>query len=124
MDNRTNARPAFPGPAVPATPQPPAPHEGDAPLIEDPDAPVQVDRAVFLAARLRETLADAANLRNLVAELQKELATMRAGAAQAEIDRLDQDYDVGSGTVLHSRPDGTFWRIPKSVIQQQQQQQG
>jgi hypothetical protein len=87
-----------------------------APVV-DPNAPTQVDASVFLAARLREVTAEAANLRTLVADLQAELARMKASAAQAEIDRLDQVYNVGSGTILQKREDGTYWRIPREAIQ-------
>ena len=79
----------------------------------DPNTPVQVDASVFLAARLREVTAEAANLRMLVADLQSELARMKANEAQIEIDRLDQVYKVGNGTVLQKRDDGTFWRTTR-----------
>jgi hypothetical protein len=46
---------------------------------------------------------------------------MRAQMAQAEINRLDAEYNVGDGTILQAKPDGTFWRLPKSAIQQQPQ---
>ncbi len=82
------------------------------------DVPVQVDASVFLAARLREVTAEAANLRSLVADLQVELARMKALAAQVEIDRLDQTYNVGSGSILQARSDGTYWRLPRSAVQQ------
>lgn len=78
----------------------------------NPPQPIEVDQAVFLAARLRETLAEAANLRHTVAELQAENARLRANAAQTEINQLEADYNVGSGTVLQKRPDGTYWRLP------------
>jgi hypothetical protein len=80
---------------------------------------VQVDASVFLAARLRETMAEAANLRTLVAELQTELARTRAQLDQVEINSLDSTYNVGKGSILQRRPDGTYWRIPKSALQQQ-----
>jgi hypothetical protein len=66
-------------------------------------------------------LAEAANLRALVADLQKVNSDMRAQMAQAEINRLDAEYNVGDGTILQAKPDGTFWRLPKSAIQQQPQ---
>lgn len=74
--------------------------------------PEQVGPEVFLAARLRETLAEAANLRQLVAELQVENARYKAQLAQKEIDSLDKDFGVGQGTVLQKKPDGTVWRLP------------
>ena len=73
-------------------------------------------KEVFLAARLRETLAESANLRDLVADLQKENARLRANEAQAEINGLDSEFNVGQGTVLQKRPDGTYWRIPPEMI--------
>jgi hypothetical protein len=63
-------------------------------------------------------VAEAANLRTLVAELQTELARVRAQLDQNEIDALDSAYNVGKGSVLQKRPDGTYWRIPKSALQQ------
>lgn len=122
-----------------ATP-PSLPQEGQAQPPETPKAPdaaagpavpVQVDQATFMAARLRETLAELANLRDYNADLLSELAALRkenaafkASAAQAEIDRLDQEYDVGKGTILQKRPDGTYWRIPREALQKVGQQQG
>ena len=80
-----------------------------------PEGPVQVDAAVFLAARLRESVTEAANLRTLVAELQTELARLRAQADQVEISKLDSTYNVGAGSILQARTDGTYWRIPRSA---------
>lgn len=93
-----------PAPAAEQVVQPPAPTE---------PSPVQVEESVFLAARLRETLAEAANLRQLVAELQLENSRLRAAQDQAEINNLDSTYDVGAGTRLLRRQDGTYWRLPK-----------
>ena len=92
------------------------------PAIPEPEAapegPLQVDAAVFLAARLRESISEGANLRQLVADLQTELARLKAKLDQTEIERLDAAYNVGSGTILQARPDGTYWRIPKSALRQ------
>jgi hypothetical protein len=118
------------------TPQPsPSPPPADAPPQEvvpqveaptpeatAPAVPVQVGKEVFLAARLRETLAESANLRDLVADLQKENARLRANEAQTEINGLDAEFNVGQGTILQKRPDGTYWRIPKELVQQAQPQ--
>jgi hypothetical protein len=82
------------------------------------EGPVQVDASVFLAARLRETMAEAANLRTLVAELQTALAHTKAQLDQNEIDALDSAYNVGKGSILQKRPDGTYWRLPNSTLQQ------
>ena len=95
-------------PQTEATPEPTAPVVPEA---------VQVDRAVFLAARLREVIASEANLRDEVANLLKENAQFRAIQAQREIDVLDSEFDVGKGTILQKRPDGTYWRIPEAAIQ-------
>lgn len=90
------------------------------PEAPGPAVPVQVDRATFLAARLREALATEANLRDAIANLQKENARLRAIQAQGEIDGLDAEFNVGQGTVLQKRPDGTYWRIPQEMLQQTQ----
>ena len=108
METPTNTQPVVPTDT---------PTASEAPA---PDVPIQVDKSVFLAARLREMIAEAANLRSLVAELQKENATLRAQVAQAEIDKLDQEYDVGNGTILQARQDGTYWRVPRSALQRSQ----
>lgn len=118
---------------------PPAP-PADKPPVDEPPAevqapgtavPVQVDHATFLAARLRETLAELANLRDQNADLlsevgalRKENAKYKANLAQAEIDRLDEEFDVGQGTILQKRKDGTYWRLPREALQQAIQQQG
>ncbi|MGD9725423.1 MAG: hypothetical protein AB7L09_03455 [Nitrospira sp.] len=81
--------------------------------------PVQVTEATFLAARLRESLAEAANLRQLVAELQLENSRLRAKAVQDEIDRLDKDHKIGQGSLLVSKADGTYWRMPQPQSQPQ-----
>jgi len=93
----------------------PAPDTQENVASVTPEGPTQVDAAVFLAARLREAVTEAANLRTLVAELQTELARLRAQADQAEINRLDSTYNVGAGSILQARPDGTYWRIPRSA---------
>jgi len=122
--------------AIPLNPQPtPAaqlPFEGQAqpgtPEIPGSAVPTQVDRATFLAARLRELLAEAANLRDHNADLLSEVGSLRkensnykAGLAQAEINGLDEEYDVGKGTILQKRQDGTYWRIPREALKQLQQ---
>jgi hypothetical protein len=89
------------------------------PAVAPPPVPVQVERVVFLAARLRELLATEANLRTLVAELQSENALFRAKQSQSEIDGLEAEFDVGEGTVLQKRPDGSVWRIPPELLQKQ-----
>lgn len=94
---------------IPAPPQ----------LTSQHELPVQVDAAVFLAAQLREVLAEAANLRTLVAELQTVNAQLRAQTTQVRVAQLDEIYKVGSGTILQARPDGTYWRLPQSAVQQQ-----
>jgi len=89
------------------------------PQVEAPEAPavpVQVGKEVFLAARLRETLAESANLRDQVANLLKENAGLRANEAQTEINGLDKEFDVGQGTILQKRADGTYWRIPPEMV--------
>lgn len=103
--------------------QPPVPQEGAPDASTDAEEaqpapwqqpqPVQVTEATFLAARLREALAESANLRQLVADLQVENSKLRAKQAQAEIDQLDATYKVGQGTVLVGKADGTYWRLPK-----------
>jgi len=106
----------FNQPPVPPAPAPEAP--APVPEAAAAEAPEQVGPEVFLAARLRETMAEAANLRTLVAELQTDLARLRAQMDQSEINALDSTYNVGKGSILQRRPDGTYWRIPKSALQQ------
>lgn len=112
-------------PPPPAPPAPPAAPQdkADTPAV-DPKEPVQVEQEVFLAARLRETLAELANLRDHNADLltelgilRKENAKFKASVAQIEINKLDADFNVGQGTVLQRRPDGTYWRVPTATIQ-------
>lgn len=74
--------------------------------------PVQVDRSVFMAARLREALAEVVSLRALVANLQKENFDLKAQQTQSQVDALDKEFDVGPGSVLQQRTDGTCWRLP------------
>ena len=82
------------------------------PVVEPEPQPVQVPDAVFLAARLRQSLLENAELKKLVAELQGELVTLRAKLTQEEVAKLDRDYQIGAGTVLQARTDGTYWRLP------------
>ena len=111
-------------PTLPTESTPPA-IPSEAPLPAAPAGPVQVDKATFLAARLREVIAEAANLRTANADLlsevgalRKENANYKANIDQAEIDGLDAEYDVGKGTILQKRKDGTYWRIPREALQQ------
>jgi len=119
-DFNTPVPSVLPQEAMPQAPAPEAPaaEASEVPATEAPTpvVPVQVDRATFLAARLREMLAESANLRDLVADLQKENARFRANEAQSEINSLDQEFNVGQGTILQRRPDGTFWRIPPELV--------
>ena len=119
--------PMYQPPVPPAQPAAPVVPPVEAPVVvqttpppSQPAAPQaqQVEEKVFLAARLRESLAELANWRQTAAELQLENSQLKARLAQAEIQRLDATYDVGKGTMLVGKEDGTFWRLPK------QQQQG
>lgn len=97
---------------------PPAPAAAAAPAPQMPPGATQVHEATFLAARLREALAESANLRQMVADLQAENARMRAAQAQAEIEQLDKAHNVGKGTMLVKKADGTYWRLPNQQAQQ------
>lgn len=96
----------------------PGPQGEQPPMPWQQPQPTQVTEATFMAARLRESLAEAANLRQMVADLQVENAGLRAKQAQAEIAQLDKAYQVGQGTMLVGKADGTFWRLPKQPQQQ------
>jgi hypothetical protein len=87
--------------------------EQSTPLITtktEPSNQIQVDVAVFLAARLRELTVEAANLRIAVADLQGEIARLKANKAQIEIDNLDNTYNIKNNTTLQKRQDGTYWK--------------
>jgi len=95
-------------------PERPAPYHAPAqPMPWQQGQPTQVTEATFLAARLREALAEAANLRQAVADLQVENSKLRAVTVQVEIDKLEKTYQVGRGTTLVGKADGTYWRMPQ-----------
>ena len=89
--------------------------EQSTPLIAaktDPSSPIQVNVAVFQAARLREVTVEAANLRILAANLQGEVAQLKANKAQIEIEDLDKMYNIKNDTILQKHHDGTYWQVP------------
>ena len=115
MESPTNEQPQ----AVEPTTQAAASHEGDkGPQGPAGEGPVQVDKATFLAARLREALSEVARLREILGELQVENGRLRAETLKVEIGKIDEEFDVGQGTILQARSDGTYWRVPRSAVQQ------
>lgn len=76
--------------------------------------PIQVDRSVFLAAQLRESLREVGILQARVATLQAENAELRKLIIQSELVKLDQEFQLDDGMVLQRREDGTYWRMDKA----------
>ncbi len=72
-----------------------------------------VDKSVFLAARLRQTLIDNEALCGAVTNLQAELARLRSAQVKADIADLETEFKIVVGETISARPDGTYWRVPQ-----------
>ena len=70
-----------------------------------------VDKSVYLAARLRQALVENDGLRQIVLNLQAEVARLMSDQLKEDIAELETEFGIVVGETISARPDGTYWRV-------------